>query len=348
MSLRKIKNSAADFAERTIMSAEDMIENNAECAVKASADSAPRAEFPQKKSLEKAARSGARAKFVGNAIERGVDAGRSFVNGFVESVIGFGKSVIKGVWLIVQGAGKILNPAPLRKIFQGDVAGARQNVKSHFTSGVKDVGRGFLKAVAESFANAFIVSLNGIVSAIQTLVRLEPPSRALNNQEISELRKVYGDAIDYSQIRLKEGSLGLNQLLAPHTVGNTIYLPAGWLDKNSSTYRASRNQLLIHETAHVWQHQKGGTDYISASLYHQAKGALGGSRGAAYKFEQSIRNGKSWADLNPEQQARLIEEVYVQGLFDDSNAKFKFDDGSDQTAFVRAAVEQMRKGRGAA
>lgn len=289
------------------------------------------------------------AKFVGNVVERGIDAGRSLVNGVVEGATGLIRSVAEGAWQTVQGVGKMLNPAPLLKVFQGDFAGAWQDVKSNFVSGITDVGRGLLKATVQAAADTFIVALSSGVSAVQTLVGLEPPSRALNNQEIAELRKVYGDTIDYSQIRLKEGNLGLNQLLAPHTVGNTIYIPEGSLDKNSSTYAADRNQLLVHETAHVWQYQNGGTDYISESLYNQAKGAIGGgSRNEAYEFEQPIRDGKSWTELNPEQQAHLIEEAYVKGLFDDPNARFIFDDGSDQTAFVRDAIEQMRAGRGAA
>ena len=195
--------------------------------------------------------------------------------------------------------------------------------------------------------DAGIVGLSSSVSAIQTLIGLEPASRGLTTQETDQLRSVYGDTIDYSQIRIKEGSLGLNQLLAPHTIGNTIYLPQGWLDPNSSNYQTQRNDLLVHETAHVWQYQNGGTDYIGESLWNQAIGAIsGGDRGSAYDFEQPIKDGKNWAQLNPEQQAHLIETAYSQGLFDNPNARFVYN-GNDYTDFAREAMRQMRSGEGA-
>ena len=166
-------------------------------------------------------------------------------------------------------------------------------------------------------------------------------------QETNELRKVYGDSIDYSQIRIKEGNLGLNQFLAPHTIGNTIYIPSGWLDPNSSAYTKQKNDLFAHETGHVWQYQNGGTDYIGESLWNQAIGAIsGGDRGAAYDFEQPILAGKSWSDLNPEQQAHLMEAAYSQGLFDDPNRRFVYN-GNDFTDFAREAIRQMRAGQGA-
>jgi hypothetical protein len=50
------------------------------------------------------------------------------------------------------------------------------------------------------------------ISAIQTLVGLEPVGRKLTDDEITELRKVYGDTIDYSKVRIKEGDAGLFSL----------------------------------------------------------------------------------------------------------------------------------------
>ena len=286
--------------------------------------------------------------FVGNAANRVVDTGRTLFNSTVEGVIGFGRSVIEGGAQFFTGIGQVSNPTPLLKIFQGDFSGAWNDFKNNAVNGFQNIGGGLIKATVQAVFDTGIVALNGTISAIQTLVGLEPPSRALTNQEITELRKVYGDSLDYSQIRVKEGHLGIANGLAPHTIGNTIYIPEGWLNPNDPNYNAEHNKLIVHEAAHSWQYQNGGTDYIGESLWNQALGALtGGSRDAAYNYEQPIRDGKSWAELNPEQQAHLLDQAYKNGLFDDPNARFVLADGTDITDYVRNAIGQVRNGQGA-
>jgi len=298
----------------------------------------PTASSPVRNFLQKAAEVG------GNILNRAIDSGRSIVNGTVEGTVGFFRSIGEGLLQTGKGVLQTLNPAPLGKLFTGDFSGAFNDFKNNFTDGLKNIGGGVVKATVQSVVDTGVVALSSGVSAIQTMLGIETPSRALTAQETSELRKVYGDSIDYSQIRIKEGNLGLANGLAPHTVGNTIYIPPGWLDPNNQT---QRNDLLAHEAAHVWQYQNGGTDYIGESLWNQAKGWLSGqSRNAAYEFETPIRNGKSWAELNPEQQAHLLEEAYNQRLFDDPNKRFVYN-GNDYTDYVRNAITEMRNGRGA-
>lgn len=285
--------------------------------------------------------------FLGGVKDRVVDAGRTVINSTVEGLVGFGRSVLEGAGQFFTGIGQTLNPAPLAKVFQGDFSGAWNDFKNNFSNGIQNIGGGIIKGTVQAVADTFIVGLNGFVSATQTLVGAEPPSRGLNESETAALRSVYGDSMDYSQIRIKEGHLGIANGLAPHTIGNTIYIPEGWLDPNSANYQTNRNDLLVHEAAHSWQYQNGGTDYIGESLWNQFKGwATGGDRNAAYEFEQPIKDGKSWAELNPEQQAHLIEEAYHQGLFNDPNARFVYN-GNDYTDYVRGAIAEMRAGRGA-
>lgn len=295
--------------------------------------------------------------FVGGIIDRGreilsnvgnriVDAGRTAFNSIKESVVGIGRSFVEGAGQFFSGVGQVLNPAPLAKVFQGDFSGAWNDFRNNVSNGFQNMGGGLVKATLQPILNTGVELLNGAVSSFQTLVGLEPPSRPLNEQEIAELRSVYGDTVDYSQIRIKEGHLGIANGLAPHTIGNTIYIPQR--DGQQRTV-AQRNNLLVHEAAHVWQYQNGGTDYISESLWHQAVGAIGsGNRDAAYEFEGAIRNGTTWADLNPEQQGHLIDEAYNRGMFSNPNATFLAADGTDITTQVRAAINEMRNGRGAA
>ena len=54
------------------------------------------------------------------------------------------------------------------------------------------------------------------------------------------------DSIDYSKVRIKEGSAGLFSASGrPFTHGDTIYVPPKWLPLDAST--------LTPEMAHVWQ-----------------------------------------------------------------------------------------------
>jgi hypothetical protein len=273
---------------------------------------------------------------------RGLDIGRSLVNVVTEGLGGLGRSFVEGGGKILKGAANLLNPAPLGKLFTGDFKGAWQDFKSNAVNGAKNIANGLVQATIQGPFDTAIVGLQNGVSAIQTALGLEPAGRGLTDAETADLKKVYGNSMDYSKIRIKEGNIGLNNFLAPHTIGNTIYLP-----KNS--YKDQGTELLVHEAAHSWQYQNGGTDYIGESVWNQAKGAIsGGSRNEAYDFGKAIKAGKSWTELNPEQQAHLIDQAYAERLFDDPNAKFILTDGTDITQYARNAIDQMRAGKGAA
>jgi hypothetical protein len=284
---------------------------------------------------------------VGN---RALDIGKSLLNVVTEGVGGLIRSTFEGIGKVASGIGNILNPGPLGKLFSGDFAGAWEDFKGNVSKGAEQIGNGLVQGLVQGPFDTLVVGLQNGISAIQTAIGVETPGRSLTEAETAELKKVYGDKVDLSQIRIKENDIGLNNLMAPHTVGNTIYIPKGWLpDPSSANYQQQRNELLVHETAHTWQYQNGGTDYLGSSIWNQLKGAIsGGSRDAAYQYDEPIKAGKSWTELNPEQQAHLIENAYVQGLFDNPNATFRLKDGTDATAYVRDAIEQMRNGKGAA
>jgi hypothetical protein len=301
--------------------------------------------------LGRAAELGSRALDVGKRVfnevkNRALDIGRSALNLVTEGVGGLVRSAVEGVGKIASGIGQALNPAPLGKLLSGDFSGAWNDFRNNVTSGAKQIGNGLVQGLIQGPFDTFIVGLQNTVSAIQTATGLEPAGRGLTEAETATLRSVYGDSIDLSQIRIKEGNIGLNNFLAPHTVGNTIYMPYSDTEKRDP---AEIRELLVHETAHVWQYQNGGTDYIGESLWNQAKSSItGGDRGGAYGYDNDVRNRTPWQDLNPEQQGSIIEDAYSKGLFTNPNARFNLTDGTDVTDYVRNAIEQMRAGRGAA
>lgn len=183
--------------------------------------------------------------------------------------------------------------------------------------------------------------------AIQRLLGLEPEGRRLDEPEKAELGQVFAGTVDLSKVLIKEGKIGAMGMSGrAFTLCNTIYIPgrdgAGYGARGSKGYL----RLLVHEAVHVWQYQNGGTDYITGSLKEQFKGWWSGKgMGDAYQFERGIREGKKWAELNPEQQARLIEESYASGMFADENARLIGND--EHSAYARTAMAELRAKRGA-
>jgi hypothetical protein len=197
---------------------------------------------------------------------------------------------------------------------------------------VKDAA---LDVVRNAGGQAGIDFLNGVGKAREKL-GIDPPARGLKPEEITELRKVYGDSVDYSQVRVhdnvKDGLVGSNRAM---TLGNDIYMPG---DRTSdSSYAAT----LVHEMGHVWQGQNGGPDYATKAIEAQLTGPGGG-----YDWEAGVKAGQSWGQLNPEQQAELIQNAYESGYFNSPGQTFTYN-GTDYTDYVRSAVDQMRNRQGA-
>ena len=259
-------------------------------------------------------------KWVGKGIKKAAkwigprlwDAARGIGTGVWDAVKGIGRNLWEAAGTFGRGFGKL---------FKGDVKGF-----------FKDMGSGLLKLV-QTPVDAILMVGGRVVSAVQTLIGIEPVGRKLTDAEIAELRKVYGDSIDYSSVRIKEGSAGLFSLTGrAFTHGDTIYIPKDNLPLTTD--------LLVHEMGHVWQHQNGGTDYMSEAL-------VGQYLGEKYDFEKGIKEGKSWSELNPEQQAELLQQAYKAGFFNGSTGgKFVYN-GTDYTDYLNEALRQVRAGEGA-
>jgi hypothetical protein len=159
----------------------------------------------------------------------------------------------------------------------------------------------------------FLRALQGTANAVLTLTFLERPSRALTATERALLARVFGDALDTAVVRLKRGGSTDWTRLAPHVVGNTLYLPERWggaLFHADGTLTAACHDTFIHEAAHVWQNQNGGGGFVHRALWAQALATWRtGSRGGAYAWREGFAQGRAFGELNPEQQACLLEEI---------------------------------------
>lgn len=253
---------------------------------------------------------------VGNVVKEGArrvgDVVHGLVSGASNAVVGVLRNVGEGLGTFLGGVGKL---------FQGK-----------FGEGFKQMGSGLLKTFVQTPIDALLMVGGRVLSAVQTLIGVEPPGRKLSGDEIATLRKVYGDSIDYSAMRIKEGKSGLfSGTGRAFTHGNTIYIPPEDMPLSAD--------LLVHESAHVWQHQNGGTDYMSEALVAQ-------HIGDGYDFEKGLSAGKAWRELNPEQQAEFLQQAALSGYFDNPSRGFSYN-GVDYTAQLQAALAQVRAGQGA-
>ncbi len=134
--------------------------------------------------------------------------------------------------------------------------------------------------------------------------------RALTPAELAILTPVFGPHLNYTVMRICS-----HQLCSPdgiaRTVGNLIATPPGGIS----------NSTLVHESAHVWQHQNGiRYSYISSALLSQfGAWLITGSRSAAYNWQIYYNNSVPWMAWNAEAQAQYVEDnmtlppLYVWG-----------------------------------
>ena len=128
-------------------------------------------------------------------------------------------------------------------------------------------------------------------------------SRGINEPELEQAQRVFGDSLDYSAVSLSDSS-ELAQIGGyARTPGNTVYFPTGTLGRTDLTYFA----FLIHELTHTWQTQHGVSVLtkirysLSESNYN-----FGGDAG----LSQAIKDGKCFNDFNTEAQASILEQYY--------------------------------------
>ncbi len=179
---------------------------------------------------------------------------------------------------------------------------------------------GVARLLVQMPVDALLLALVRMVSALQTLLAVEPVGRRLDERERVLLRRVFGDGIDDRSVRLKHGRLGVLGLPGVAFVAcDTIHVPAAHRRSTPRRAAAARDRrslvdcapaLLVHELVHVWQHQRYGTRYLSECLLAQRLGE-------GYNVAVALEAGRPWDALNFEQQAELLERAFAAGWFDD-------------------------------
>jgi hypothetical protein len=127
-------------------------------------------------------------------------------------------------------------------------------------------------------------------------------SRPLTSGEIALARSIFGDAIDYSRVRLVHGKWWPFQprrtAMAP--MGNIYFHPdgGGWSEDFSSE-PLDRQGFFIHELTHVWQAQRGGRFYLPLMRHPFCR----------YRYE--IVSGRPFGRYGLEQQAEIVRHAFL-------------------------------------
>ena len=141
-------------------------------------------------------------------------------------------------------------------------------------------------------------------------------SRPLTENEIAEAKKVFGDRIDYSKVRVFKGRYlvfqGLKTAMAPD--GN-IYWQEDCGDLTTcggenGKYPREQERLrntFIHEMTHVFQVQNG-IDVLGKGLFLQVRKAL--SLGGFNPYDYGNDASRNFSSYNIEQQGDIVKHVY--------------------------------------
>jgi len=145
-----------------------------------------------------------------------------------------------------------------------------------------------------------IVVVGKVVAFVQSIFYAQGFERPLNEQEKSDLKRVFKTSLNYYVIRIIEGHSGLFGFNPrPFTLGNTIYMKTDTFDTG----------LLVHETTHVWQYQQTGNRYASDAI--AAQWFVPDEYN--WRREITVRNKNDWSDFNNEAQAAFLEDVWNHG-----------------------------------
>jgi Domain of unknown function (DUF4157) len=236
----------------------------------------------------------------------------------------------------------------LRELDQSSTTGLLAQMSPRFPySGSPDLGKslqdisnqsiGWLKDRAGEIKDALASLPNSAANALADSMR-GPSARTLTSGEQTELRKVFGNSIDLSNVRIVNGAgynpdakiafdIGGNPAI---TEGNTVYIKSdGYMADFSKGPKAIRT--LAHEFTHVQQFQQRG---FANFFGRYAKDlATIGDRNKVYDY--ASRPNTTYKTETLEGQAKMVGDY----------ANFKAG-GSVLTAAEAKDVERRLKGTG--
>lgn len=182
-----------------------------------------------------------------------------------------------------------------------------------------------------------ILDLAGLAEIWSFLWQLfHPNTRPLTELERTEAHLVYKDSLPYDMVRIVENSwvarLGASRVGSVQMgmgLGYTIHFTRPIRPKAGN----GEMKWLIHELAHVAQTQYVGIQYMPEALYAQY------TTGYDYGGPKGLR-GKSYSDLNREQQGCIPEDFYAYVLYHREHRVY----GEMPYGVYEPLIEELRRG----
>lgn len=145
--------------------------------------------------------------------------------------------------------------------------------------------------------------------------------RALTSGEIEMLSTVYGDSLDYSSVRVRDGG----------TRDGSGFTPFNTINVGRNLYRGDFSQsnslnlqgFFVHESAHALQTQNGRTAFFNG-IGPQISAVLGGRR-EVYDYNDKLNGNVPFDDWNIEEQAAFFEDLYRQQVATANGTPLAFD-----------------------
>jgi len=141
--------------------------------------------------------------------------------------------------------------------------------------------------------------------------------RYLTAGEIMYCRMIFGDAIEYSRVKIYNKKwIAMQKNDVAMTPNGNIYYPEGMFQEDFSSVGANDPDLriFIHEMVHVWQYQHG---------YHVKLNGVFSFNKSRYSYELS--EDRKLADYNMEAQADLIADYFLLLKFGDAGGYHLFE-----------------------
>jgi len=234
--------------------------------------------------------------------------------------------------------------ATLVDVVKDIVTGVAQAFRRGFFEGLVALGKAplqLLKAAAETSAAVLLL-------AFAVVLEMCGGYRKLEDDEVKEARKVFGNAIDLDRVKLGFATLPGDVLRYVNVelprAFTTMYL------LNFGPGAKVKMQTIIHELAHVWQGVQQGPIYMTRALEAQVEAGLDSlfHRGkyddiAAYRVTEKdlAANGGDLSKFNPEQQASIIELYWVKKFSDQATPAGQFKGIVEDWMPASATVEEL-------
>jgi hypothetical protein len=175
-----------------------------------------------------------------------------------------------------------------------------------------------------------ILDAIGFFYLFDVLRRSLVKTRKMTSWEVDEARKVFGDSINWRQVRIREHSgmarLGAKSAKKKH-IGFVLFRTINFSRDLDHENTSSDMPWLIHELVHVLQFRHLGAQYIIEALRAQQ------TAGYSYKGVDGLRKAKHLEQFNLEQQADIAKHYY-QALRNDQNIRL-----------YKPFIEEMKQGK---